>query len=57
MTNEWLTPLQSEFLIRFFATNTGQDFFLTGGTALAAFHLRHRVCVDLDLFTLDDHTG
>jgi Nucleotidyl transferase AbiEii toxin, Type IV TA system len=54
MANEWLTPLQSEFLTRFFATDTGQDFFLTGGTALAAFHLHHRVSVDLDLFTLDD---
>jgi len=54
MANKWLTSLQSEFLTRFFATDTGQDFFLTGGTALAAFHLRHRVSVDLDLFTLDD---
>ncbi len=39
MTNEWLTPLQADFLARFFATNTSQYFFLTGGTALAAFHL------------------
>jgi len=54
MVNEWFTPLQSEFLAHFFATDTGQDFFLTGGTALAAFHLHHRVSVDLDLFTLDD---
>lgn len=51
---EWLTPLQAAFLTRFFATATGQRFFLTGGTALAAFHLHHRVSVDLDLFTLDD---
>jgi hypothetical protein len=36
MANEWLTPLQSESLTRFFATDTSQDFFLTGGTALAA---------------------
>ena len=49
MANERLTPLQSEFLTRFFATDTGQNFFLTGGTALAAFHLHHRVSVDLDL--------
>ena len=54
MANEWLTPLQSEFLTRFFATDTGQYFFLTGGTALAVFHLHHRVSVDLDLFTLND---
>jgi hypothetical protein len=42
LANEWLTPLQSEFLTRFFATDTGQYFFLTGGTALAAFHLYYR---------------
>jgi hypothetical protein len=53
-TGEWLTPLQAGFLTRFFATETGQRFFLTGGTALAAFHLHHRLSVDLDLFTLDD---
>lgn len=52
--DEWLTPLQASFLARFFATETGQRFFLTGGTALAAFHLHHRLSVDLDLFTLDD---
>jgi hypothetical protein len=51
---EWLTPLQADFLKRFFATDAGQSFFLTGGTALAAFHLHHRLSVDLDLFTLDD---
>jgi predicted nucleotidyltransferase component of viral defense system len=41
-------------LRQFFATETGRRFFLTGGTALAAFHLHHRLSVDLDLFTLDD---
>ncbi|MBC8446528.1 MAG: nucleotidyl transferase AbiEii/AbiGii toxin family protein [Chloroflexi bacterium] len=50
----WLTTLQAAFLTRFFATDTGQLFFLTGGTALAAYHLHHRLSVDLDLFTLDD---
>jgi predicted nucleotidyltransferase component of viral defense system len=50
----WLTPLQAAFLTRFFATDSGQLFFLTGGTALAAFYLHHRLSVDLDLFTLDD---
>jgi hypothetical protein len=52
--DEWLTPLQLAVLERFFATDAGQQFFLTGGTALAAFHLHHRRSVDLDLFTLDD---
>jgi hypothetical protein len=50
----WLTSLQLVVLERFFATETGQHFFLTGGTALAAFHLHHRHSIDLDLFTLDD---
>ncbi len=62
MTNEqplgpiarWLTPLQADFLVHFFATEVGPSFFLTGGTALAAFHLHHRLSVDLDLFTVDD---
>ena len=54
MTNELLTPLQAAFLERFFASQVGQRFFLTGGTALAAFHLHHRRSEDLDLFTLDD---
>ena len=54
VANKWLTPLQANFLTRFFATDTGQLFFLTGGTALAAYYLHHRLSVDLDLFTLDD---
>ena len=54
LVSPWLTPLQASVLERFFATEAGERFFLTGGTALAAFHLHHRVSVDLDLFTLDD---
>lgn len=53
-TGEWLSPLQKAFLDRFFAAGVGRRFFLTGGTALAAYHLHHRLSVDLDLFTLDD---
>ncbi len=51
---DWLTPLQASVLQGFFATAASQQFYLTGGTALAAFHLHHRASVDLDLFTLDD---
>jgi len=29
------------------------SFFLTGGTALSVFYLRHRISDDLDLFTLE----
>lgn len=54
LTSPWLTPLQATVLERFFATEVGQQFYLTGGTALAAFHLHHRMSIDLDLFTLDD---
>lgn len=54
LASPWLTPLQASVLEHFFATEAGEPFFLTGGTALAAFHLHHRVSVDLDLFTLDD---
>ncbi len=49
-----LTPLQHAFLTRFFASPGGSQFFLTGGTALAAFYFHHRLSDDLDLFTLDD---
>lgn len=51
--NNLLTPLQAAFLHAFFAAPIGSHFFLTGGTALAAFHLHHRLSDDLDLFTLD----
>jgi len=54
MTNNILSTLQKAFLQAFFATSIGQRFFLTGGSALAAFHLQHRLSDDLDLFTLDD---
>jgi hypothetical protein len=47
-----LTPLQRELLDSFFGVERG--FFLTGGGALAGWHLCHRQTSDLDLFTLDD---
>ena len=46
-----LSALQWEFLSCFF--QGAVPFFLTGGTALSAFYLRHRYSEDLDLFTLD----
>ncbi len=47
-----LTPLQSSVLgFLFEEERIGElGFFLTGGTALAAFHLHHRISEDLDLF-------
>ena len=49
-----LTALQSALLDAFFRHE--QRMFLTGGAALAGFHLGHRTTEDLDLFgppTLD----
>jgi predicted nucleotidyltransferase component of viral defense system len=49
-----LTPLQEEF-IRFFAKTPIKDsFFLTGGTALSAFYLEHRISEDMDFFTEEE---
>jgi hypothetical protein len=45
-----LTAFQCEVLEAFFQRERG--FFLTGGAALAGFHLGHRTTDDLDLFTL-----
>lgn len=50
-----LTPLQNTFLKAFFTSYLGKMFFLSGGTALAAFYLHHRLSEDLDLFTLDQN--
>lgn len=47
-----LTPFQREALRAFFERERG--FFVTGGAALAGFHLGHRRTDDLDLFTTDD---
>jgi hypothetical protein len=46
-----LTPLQNELLDAFFGRERG--FFLTGGAALAGFHLHHRETSDLDFFTTE----
>jgi hypothetical protein len=47
-----LTLLQRDFLSSFFAQPAAQPFVLTGGTALAAFHLQHRLSEDVDLFAV-----
>lgn len=43
--------LQDVFLTKFFQGRFSDDFYLTGGTALARFYFHHRTSVDLDLFT------
>lgn len=52
MASNQLSPLQLDFLRAFFQREG--RFFLTGGAALAGFHLGHRETHDLDLFTLED---
>jgi len=47
-----LGPLQAELLAAFFRHEAG--FFLSGGAALAGFHLGHRETGDLDLFATTD---
>ncbi len=47
-----LTPLQHKVLEIFFKIpDLKRHFYLTGGTALAAFYLKHRLSIDLDFFT------
>ena len=54
MTRSRLSEFQRELLEAFFERTDG--FFLTGGAALAGFHLGHRTTEDLDLFTTKDRT-
>lgn len=49
MSKSQLSPLQEDILRYFFQRE--DRFFLTGGAALAGFHLKHRRTADLDLFT------
>lgn len=46
-----LTPLQRRLLAEIGQSSLRSDFYLTGGTALAAFYLHHRYSLDLDFFT------
>ena len=50
--NGRLSGLQTDLLREFFRQET--RFFLTGGAALAGFHLGHRTTEDLDLFASVD---
>ncbi|MBI4168030.1 MAG: nucleotidyl transferase AbiEii/AbiGii toxin family protein [Candidatus Aenigmarchaeota archaeon] len=51
--NPILTSYQTDILTRFFASPLTANFFLTGGTALAAFYFAHRESRDPDLFCID----
>lgn len=50
-----LTSEQKKFLELFFSYFPKQNFFLTGGTALAQYYLKHRLSEDLDIFTTDQN--
>lgn len=51
--NQILLPHQIKILQHFFADPFSKPFFLTGGTALAAFYLAHRDSKDFDLFSIE----
>jgi hypothetical protein len=48
-----LTPAQRRLLDRLLESELVDRFYLSGGTALSAFHLHHRKSDDLDLFARD----
>lgn len=48
---EILTSLQKRVIILYSKLSDREAFYLTGGTALSAFFLKHRKSLDLDFFT------
>ncbi len=52
--NPILLPYQIQILQLFFASPLTKSFFLTGGTALAAFYFVHRKSKDFDFFSIED---
>jgi predicted nucleotidyltransferase component of viral defense system len=50
---EILTPFQQQLLRHAGRSPIASSFYVTGGTALAAFFLHHRLSEDLDFFTAD----
>jgi len=49
-----LTPIQRDFVDLFASLPDQEQFYLTGGTALAEFYLGHRLSFDLDFFTAEE---
>ena len=49
--NPLLTDDQKRLLAHFRASSLCENFYLTGGTALSAFYLGHRLSEDLDFFS------
>ena len=48
---EIISSLQKTILQNFGAVKDSEEFYLTGGTALSQFYLKHRRSEDLDFFT------
>ena len=53
-SGELLSPFQKKILKAFTEIEESAAFYLTGGTALSAFYLAHRLSEDFDLFTPDE---
>lgn len=53
-SGELLTPFQKKVLKAFTGIEESKAFYLTGGTALSAFYLAHRLSEDFDLFTSEE---
>ena len=54
MARQILTALQKNFIQLFAKEKTlKSQFYLSGGTALSAYYLQHRLSEDLDFFNLD----
>lgn len=49
---EILTPFQKRILTAIGHSDLAPSFYLTGGTALAVYHLQHRYSEDLDFFAV-----
>lgn len=52
--NKILTPVQKAFLHKFVKSEIRDAFRFTGGTALSAFYLEHRLSEDLDFFSSEN---
>ncbi|OHB17775.1 MAG: hypothetical protein A2734_02865 [Parcubacteria group bacterium RIFCSPHIGHO2_01_FULL_40_30] len=54
MEQKTLTPLQKTVIQKVAEEPKLADFYLTGGTALAAYYLHHRISDDLDFFSFNE---
>lgn len=53
--NRIFTKIQEDFIFEFSKTEFKEIFYLTGGTALSVFYLKHRLSEDLDFFTEEEN--